>query len=429
MIPRYEIKEFSHLWSDHHRFETYLKVELAVLAALGPQIPKGVLKEIRAKAVINPQRIDEIEQLTRHDVIAFCTSITENLPAEVGKYFHYGVTSSDIIDTSLALVMKESSIFVLKAVADLKEALKEKAIQTKTLLAMGRSHGIYAEPLSFGQKLLGHYCELQRRERDLVEVYENEITGKISGAVGNYTLINRQTELKALQSLGLKREGLSTQVVPRDRIAKIISTHALTATFIERLAVEIRHLHRTEVGEVHEGFQKGQKGSSTMPHKRNPISCENLTGIARVLRSHLPMALENCVLWHERDISHSSSERMYLPDNFGLLIYGLKRLTETVKNLVVHSDKIEQRVCDHFSYLSSFYLHHLIENLPLSREECYSMVQSASFAANNAQEFHQLLQQEVKKKNLLLNNVPSPTPQELKKIYLREVDSLFEQNF
>ena len=426
MIVRYEVSEIAQIWSDQHRFKTYLKVELAVLKALGDEIPPQVLPEVESKAKINCTRIRKLEQQTHHDVTAFCTSITENLNPEIGKYFHYGVTSSDIIDTSLALMMKESGQWVQQAVEQLKGVLWNKARQYKDLPAMGRSHGIYAEPLSFGQKLLGYYRELQRRERDLQRVYSEELTGQISGAVGNYTIISRKTEAKALETLGLAREPLSTQVIPRDHIAKIVSTHALLAAWMERLAVELRHLQRSEVAEVHEGFAVGQQGSSTMPHKKNPISSENLTGITRVLRSHVDIALENCVLWHERDISHSSAERLYLPDNFGLLVYALRRLAHTLEHLVIDEAAITKRVEENFSYLSSYYLHHLIKNLALSREQCYAIVQTAAFEAKSAQKFHQLILRGVEEKKLTLPQLPVPSFAEIKRLYLREVDELFK---
>ena len=426
MIERYAIKEISAIWCDHNRFATYLKVELAVLEALGDSLPPDVLPTIRRQAQINLQRIQEIEQLTRHDMIAFCTSITEDLEPQVGKYFHYGVTSSDIIDTSLALMMKESAQWVQLAVEQLKAILWQRANQYRHLVAMGRSHGIYGEPLSFGQKLLGFYRELERRERDLGRVYSEEFTGQISGAMGNYALITRQTEGKALALLGLAREPLSTQVIARDHIAKIVLSHSLLASFIERLAVEIRHLHRSEVAEVAEGFSQGQKGSSTMPHKKNPIAAENLTGMARILRSHGNMALENCVLWHERDISHSCNERLYLPDNFGLLVYALRRLAHTLENLVVDEAVISARVEKNFNYLSSCYLHHLIRHLELSREECYVVVQDAAFAAVSGEDFHRRVLEGVEKKHCAPRSFSLPGPKKLEQLYLKEVDALFE---
>ncbi len=427
MIPRYEVEEISNIWSDRHKFETYLKVEIAILEAIeGSYIPKGVANEIAKKAIINPERIDEIEKTTKHDVIAFCTSITENLDPKIGKFFHFGVTSSDIIDTSFMMLIKESLELVLAETEKLSKTLKASALKYKELISMGRSHGIYAEPMSFGQKFLSFYHELQRREQDLKFYYENQITGQVSGAVGNYTVLDRDVELKALKKLGLKREPLSTQIIPRDRIAQLVCFHGLLASFIERVAVEIRHLHRSDVGEVFEGFSKGQKGSSIMPHKKNPISGENLTGIARVLRSHVQLSLENCVLWHERDISHSSAERLFLPDNFGLMVYALRRLNSTIENLVVNEEVVEARVHENYTYLSSFYLHKLLEQIDISREDCYAIIQKASFDSQSATEFHNIIISEVETRGFKEFKVQAPTKENLKAVYLKEIDKIFD---
>ena len=308
MIPRYDKEEISSLWSLQVKYETFLEVELAILKAQeGSKIPEGISDQIAKTAKINTKRINEIEKTVKHDVIAFCTSITEQLPTEVGKYFHFGVTSSDIIDTAQTLEIKRSLEFIINKYEDMLEALLKRAEEEKGTLCMGRSHGMFAEPMSLGQKLLGHYCEFKRRFVELKDYYENELTAQFSGAVGNYTLLSPELEEKAANILGLKVETLATQVIPRDRVAKLVSINALFASALERFCVELRHLHHSDLDELHEGFTKGQKGSSIMPHKKNPISAENLTGMARVLRSHLSMALENIVLWHERDISHSSA--------------------------------------------------------------------------------------------------------------------------
>lgn len=427
MISRYDSPEISAIWTDLHKFETYLQVELAVLQALEKDIvPKGVSAAIAKSATINPLRIDEIEKITRHDIIAFCTSITENIAPEIGKYFHFGVTSSDIIDTSLTIQIKESLEAIIPLFEELLTVLKCKALEFKDIVAMGRSHGMYAEPLSFGQKFLGHYAEFQRRFEEYKTFYATELTGQLSGAVGNYTIISPSHEKQALKTLGLKVEPVSTQVIPRDRIAKLITLGALTASAIERLAVEIRHLHRSEVFELHEGFAKGQKGSSTMPHKKNPISAENLTGMARFLRSHVSMALENIVLWHERDISHSSSERMYLPDHFGILFYSLKRLKSTISNLIIHQDVIEKRVEDNFIYLSSFYLHKLIEQTNLNRDELYAITQTAAFEARDAQDFYNSLLSSLAERGLNVV-LPNPNFEEIKKIYLASAHEVFHR--
>lgn len=429
MIPRYNKSEISDIWSETHKFETYLKVELAILEALeGNKVPKGVADKIKSKAVINPTRINEIELKTKHDIIAFCTSITENLDAEVGKYFHFGVTSSDIIDSSLTLQIKESLEQILPVYKHLLQTLKNLSLKLKNTMTIGRSHGMFAEPMSMGQKFLGHYNEFSRRYADLLEFYNNELTIQFSGAVGNYTILDPAAEKKAAKTLAVNVEPTSTQVIPRDRIAKLISINALTACAIERISVEIRHLHRSDVGELHEGFSKGQKGSSTMPHKKNPISGENLTGMARILKSHLSMAMENCVLWHERDISHSSAERMYLPDNLGILFYSLTRLDSTLENLVFHTEVIEKRVQSTATYLSSYYLHHLIEKTDITREDLYMIVQKAAFSGQSAEEFFAALKTELEAKDIQLD-LPAPSFEEIKNIYLKHTDTIFERSF
>lgn len=432
MIPRYEKKDVTYIWSDEYKFKTFLDVELELLAVLEEDkiIPSGVSKTIRETAKIKPDRINEIELTTRHDVIAFCTSITEQVPNDIGKYFHYGVTSSDVIDSGLTLQIKASLDLVFNYYDKFLEALKNRAMETKNVMTLGRSHGIYAEPMSFGQKLLGHYSEFKRRYDDLKSFYENELTIQLSGAVGNYTILNPSIEERVAKRLGLKVEPLSTQVIPRDRIAKLISNTSMIANAIERLAVEIRHLHHSDVREVAEGFAKGQKGSSTMPHKKNPISGENLTGLSRFLRSHLNMALENSILWHERDISHSSAERLYLPDHFGILCYALDRFTSTMNNLEIDVDYIEQKVMNHAHYLSSYYLHHLISEIKgITREELYSIVQKVSFneeAKKSPEVFRNKIAEEVAALGHTVN-LPALDKNGIKEIYLKHVDHIFNR--
>ena len=435
MIPRYCEEAIATLWSDRQRFTFYLQVELALLQALEKDesfsIPLGTAEKIRRQASINTSRIEEIERETRHDMIAFCTSISEQLPPEVGRFFHFGVTSSDIIDTTLSLQLKSSLSIILPIFKELLTTLYNRALEMKDVMAMGRSHGMAAEPISFGHKLLGHYCEFSRRYQELSQFATTELTAQFSGAVGNYTILTPAIEAHAASSLGLPVESVSTQIIPRDRIAKLVALNALTAGAIERLAVEIRHLHHSDVGELHEGMGKGQKGSSTMPHKKNPISGENLTGISRVLRSHLSIALENIVLWHERDISHSSAERLYLPDHLGLLYYALKRLNSTVNNLVFHKQKIEEKVQYTSNYLSSYYLHQALKNTNLPREKVYLLVQQAAFKAQNASEsenssqlFHQELN-DLFKKNNIAYKVSLPDPEWIKNTYLGDTNEIF----
>lgn len=428
MIERYDAPEISDIWKDYNKFKTYLEVELALLKALeGKRIPKGISDTIISKAKIDPDKIKEIEATTKHDVIAFCTSITENLPQEIGKYFHFGCTSSDIIDTATTLQIKKSVGLIIKQLNKLLDNLSRKADETKYYICMGRSHGMNAEPMSFGQKFLSSYAELSRRQNELKNYFDEECTGQLSGAVGNYTVLTPEIEKEAIESLGLKVEPLSTQIIPRDRIAKLISINALIASALERLAVEIRHLHHSDVGEVFEGFSGGQKGSSTMPHKKNPVSTENISGLARVIRSHLTIAHENIPLWHERDISHSSAERMMLPDNLGLLFYAIKRMASTIENLVINKDIIQNKALDNFSYLSSFVLHKLIEENETTREEVYSVVQQAAFESQNAKEFFEKIKKSNKFKKSDFSALESLNETSIRNIYLKYIDDIFSR--
>lgn len=422
MIERYDSPEISQIWSEKYKFQTFLKVELALVKALEKNnvIDKGTSELISEKAVINPERIKEIEKITKHDVIAFCTSITENLSQSAGKYFHYGCTSSDIIDTALTLQIRDSLDLVRPQLKNLKESLLSQAKKTQNLAAMGRSHGMNAEPMSFGQKFLGFYAEVSRRLNDLEHFYQNELTGQFSGAVGNYTVLTPEIEKDALEILELKTEPVSTQVIPRDRVAKLISLNAQIANALERIAIEIRHLHHSDLGEVFEGFSQGQKGSSTMPHKKNPISCENISGLARVIRSHVSMAFENTLLWHERDISHSSAERMMLPDNLGLLYYAIRRMDNTIKNLVINENHIESKVKSEFTYLSSYILHSLLKDNDMSREEIYAIVQKASFEAKDVTNFIQLIKSE---------RLASPVLDQLQALDIEKIKEIYLKNF
>ena len=432
MIPRYEARAITPIWSDENKFKTFLQIEIELLRALEVKkmIPAGIADQVSKTALINTKRIEEIELTTRHDVIAFCTSITEQLPSEVGKYFHYGVTSSDIIDSALTLQIKASLEVVLKSYDLFLEALKARAIETKSLMTLGRSHGMYAEPMSFGQKLLGHYAEFKRRRDELEDFTKTELTIQLSGAVGNYTILTPDIEENVAKNLGLNVEEVSTQIIPRDRIAKLISITSMVANAVERLAVEIRHLHHSDVREVAEGFRQGQKGSSTMPHKKNPIASENLTGLSRFLRSHLTIALENCILWHERDISHSSAERLYLPDHFGILTYMLERFTTTITMLDIDEKVVEGKVLNNTHYLSSYYLHFLIKNCEsLTREDLYSIIQAASFdevAKSTPAKYREFIQNELKSKNISVM-LPEVNAEGLRSIYLKSVDHIFNR--
>lgn len=428
MIERYDAPEISDIWKDFNKFKTYLDVELALLKALeGKRIPTGISDTISSKAKINPERIKEIEAITKHDVIAFCTSITENVPPEISKYFHFGCTSSDIIDTATTLQMKKSVGLILKQLHKLLDVLLRKSDETKYIICMGRSHGMNAEPMSFGQKFLSSYAELSRRYKELKDFHDNECTGQLSGAVGNYTVLTPEIEKEAMETLGLKTESISTQVIPRDRIGKLLSINALIASALENLAIEIRHLHHSDINEIYEGFSKGQKGSSIMPHKKNPISGENITGLARVIRSHLLVAHENIPLWHERDISHSSAERMVLPDNLGLLFYAVRRMSSTIENLVINKEVIQEKVLNNFSYLSSFVMHKLIEENDVTREDVYVVIQKAAFEAHSPQDFFKIVKDSGKFKDSDFSNIENLTETTIRNTYLRHVDKVFDR--
>jgi adenylosuccinate lyase len=396
MIERYKIPDIEQLWLDESRFSYYLKVEIAHLRSLerASIVPQGLADKI-SRAKINPGRITEIEKTTGHDVIAFCSSITEQFPAEDGRFFHFGITSSDVIDTAQSLMIKDSMVVIEKDLTALAAALNVQASNTSSLLCIGRSHGIYAEAMIFGQKFLSFLSELKRRQYEWSET-KNNLTGQFSGAVGNYTVVTPELEEATLKELGLKVEAVSTQVIPRDHYAKVISIGSLIASLLERMATEFRLLQHSDVDEVREGFSKGQKGSSTMPHKKNPISSENIAGLSRLIRSQVIPALENCALWHERDISHSSVERMMLPDHFGLLSYTLRRMKNVVENLVIDREKIESKVRDNEKIYSSFVLHQLIQgNTNVKREDLYEAVQAAFFNSKTKEELKQELAREL----------------------------------
>lgn len=418
MIPRYEVSEISSIWTEDQKFSYFFKVEMALLHALEELklIPK--VSSDFAKAKINLSRIHEIEASVHHDVIAFCSSITEQAGSN-GKFFHYGCTSSDIIDTALSLQIRDSLKIELKALTDLRDALWQKAISCKNLYTLGRSHGMFAEPMSFGFKFLSYVAEFSRRLNELTE-YEQNLTGQMSGAVGNYTILTPQLEGKVLEKLKLKVEPLSTQVIPRDRLVTLASLQAGIANALERLAIEIRHLHRSDVNEVVEGFKPGQKGSSTMPHKKNPIASENISGISRVIRSHELIAHENTLLWHERDISHSSAERMWLPDSFGLTVYALRRASKMIRDLHLNEEKIKSRVESEFATASSYILHKLIPDYEGTREELYAHIQSASFEAQDRSSFIKSLQEKgLKIENLKLDSIEEMYKEQTEAVFKR----------
>jgi len=387
VIERYTLPEMGNLWSEAYKLKTWLQVEIAVCEAqaeLG-YIPSSAVEEIKAKANFDPQRVLEIESQVRHDVIAFLTNVNEYV-GDVGRYIHLGLTSSDVLDTALALQLIASLDILGQRLADLIQAIRHKAQEHRHTLMIGRSHGIHAEPMTFGFKLAGWLAEVLRHQQRLLILRETIAVGKISGAVGTYANVEPQVEAIACQKLGLKPDTASTQIISRDRHADYVQQLALLAASIERFAVEIRNLQKTDVLEVEEFFAQGQKGSSAMPHKRNPIRSERLTGMARLVRSHAGAALENVALWHERDISHSSVERVILPDACILTHFMLVEITDLVKNLLVYPQNMERNLnCYGGVIFSQKILLALIEK-GSSREEAYAIVQEHAHAAWNKPE-------------------------------------------
>lgn len=405
MITRYSRPEMTAIWSQENKYKIWFDIEIYALEALEELniAPKGGALRIcnnfkKSGNKFNPQRIDEIEQVTKHDVIAFLTHLAE-LVGENSRYIHYGMTSSDILDTSLCVQLSQSSDLLIYKLEDLLLALKKQAQSHKYSLCVGRSHGIHAEPVTFGLKMARFYAEFKRNLERLKSAKEEISICAISGAVGTYANIDPFVEEYVAKKLNLSSETVSSQVIPRDRHAAFFSVLAIIASSIENIAVEIRHLQRTEVLEVEEYFSKGQKGSSAMPHKRNPVLSENLTGLARMIRSYSLPAMENVALWHERDISHSSVERMIGPDACITLDFALYRLTSLIENLQIYPDKMQDNL-NNLSGLvfSQRVLLALIEEAKISREEAYKIVQTNAMKIWNKESnsFLELLKQDKK---------------------------------
>ena len=376
MIARYTLPEMGNLWTDEAKYGNWLKVEVAACRSwnkLG-KIPDADLAQIEAKANFNASRVDEIEKETRHDVIAFLTNVAEYV-GESSRYIHLGLTSSDVLDTALAMTLRDASELIIKALERLLEAIKNQALQHKHTIQMGRSHGIHAEPVTFGIKLLGFYAELKRDLSRLQQAQEAVSYGKISGAVGTYAHMPPEIEQMVMAELGLKPAVASTQVVARDGHAQYFTTLAILGGSLERLAVEIRHLQRTEVLEAEEAFSSGQKGSSAMPHKRNPIASENISGQARLLRAYALASLENMALWHERDISHSSVERAIGPDASITAHYSLHRMAILMENLVVYPDNMLKNLNQTGGLIHSQQVLLALAEAGMLREDAYRLVQ------------------------------------------------------
>ncbi len=382
MIERYSRKEIKSIWEDKNKYSIWLDIEIAAAEAMEKLkiIPKGVSRKVKKKAKINVNRILRIEEKVKHDVIAFLTSITESVGKEA-RYLHKGMTSSDVLDTCFNLQLKQSGHIILKDINNLLVSIKRQAIKHKFTLCIGRSHGIHAEPVTFGLKMLTFYQEFLRNKKRLENSIKEISTCAISGAVGTFANIDPKVEIYVAKKLKLYIEPISTQVIPRDRHAQFFSTLGIIASSIERFATEIRHLQRTEVLEVEEFFGKKQKGSSAMPHKRNPILSENLTGLARLIRSSVIPALENVALWHERDISHSAVERNIGPDSTIALDFALVRLSNLVKNLNVYPKKMQKNLNITNGIFFSQRVLLELTTVGFTREEAYRIVQKNAMKA------------------------------------------------
>ncbi len=376
MIARYTRPEMGRIWTQENRYAKWLEVEIAACEAWSEagEIPRPALQTIRKKARFDVKRIDDLEKTVKHDVIAFLTSVAENVGPE-SRFIHKGLTSSDVVDTALSLLMKEAADIIIRDIGELSAVLKRQAFRYKDTPCIGRSHGVHAEPMTFGLKFALWYEEMKRNLRRMKRAKEVISVGKLSGAVGTFSSIPSAIEEKVCRRLGLRPEPVATQVVQRDRHAEYLAILALIAASVERIAVEIRHLQRTEVLEAEEPFEKGQKGSSAMPHKRNPVGCENLSGLARVVRANALAAMEDVALWHERDISHSSVERIVIPDSSILLDYMLNRLRGILEGLNVYPGRMKENLARSYRLYNSQKVMLALTEEGLTREEAYAIVQ------------------------------------------------------
>jgi len=426
LISRYKIEEIDRIWSDENKFKKWLEVELAVLSArekLG-QIPTGTSKSLEGIEV-SAERIKEIEKKTRHDVVAFITAVSEK-GGDAARFFHQGLTSSDIGDTAFSLQIKECSSIIKKDLEKVLESLKEKAIQNKGIPIIGRTHGIHGEPTSLGLKFLSWYSEMKRAKERFDRASKETEYGKISGAMGNFAHLDPEVEDLALKKLNLKPEPISTQIIPRDRYAEYIFAIVTIGSTIEHITHEIRHHQRTEIRELEEPFKSGQKGSSAMPHKRNPILCERLSGMSRLLRSYLITAIENIILWNERDISHSSTERIYFPDAISLTVYMLRKLDFIIKDINIYRDNIEKNIwLTNGLVFSQKVLIRLVDK-GIKRDEAYNIVQENAMEVwQKGGSFKEKIENDERVKKYL-------NKEELKKLfdpksYLKNEDKIFKR--
>jgi adenylosuccinate lyase len=376
MIPRYTHPEMGRIWSDQHRYETWLLVETAAAEAMAAAgiIPAEAARDIRERGAFDIARIEAIEQVTQHDVIAFTTAVAEHVGPSA-RWLHFGMTSSDVIDTAQALQMREATDLVLRDLAALADAIRDRAFEHRRTPMIGRTHGVHAEPMTFGLKLALWYAEIGRDIERVQRAGEVVSVGKLSGAVGTFAHLPPAVEADVCRRLGLSPAPVASQVIQRDRHAELLSALAITGASLEKFALEIRGLQKTEIGEVEEPFAKGQKGSSAMPHKRNPIGCEQVVGLARLLRANAHAAVENVALWHERDISHSSVERVILPDSFIALDHMLRRFTRIVKGMVVYPDRMRENLERSRGVVFSGSVLLELAEKGVSREQAYEWVQ------------------------------------------------------
>jgi adenylosuccinate lyase len=429
MISRYTHPEMGAIWSEQRRYETWLEVELAATDAMAEAglVPADAARELRARAAFDIARIEQIEHTTQHDVIAFTTAVAERVGA-AARWLHFGLTSSDVVDTAQAIQMREACDLIVKDVAGLMEAVRTRAEEHRRTPMIGRTHGVHAEPMTFGLKLALWYSELQRDLDRLLRARDTVAVGKISGAVGTFAHLDPAIEASVCARLRLQPAPVSSQVIQRDRHAELMTTLAITAASLEKFALEIRGLQKTEIGEVEEPFAKGQKGSSAMPHKRNPIGCEQITGLARLIRGNAMAALENVALWHERDISHSSVERVILPDSFIALDHMFRRFTRIVRGMVVYPERMLENLNRSRGVVFSGTVLLELARRGISREQAYEWVQrNAMRSFHEQKDFKRLLLADADLMQVL-------SPAEVEKAFdlhdqLRNVDAIFDRVF
>jgi adenylosuccinate lyase len=429
MIRRYSRPEMARLWSDDNRFAAWLKVELAVTEVLVDKgvVPREAHEAIAAKARFDVARIEEIEKEVQHDVIAFVSNVAENVGPE-GRWLHYGLTSSDVVDTALAMLMRDGLDRILEGLDGLTDAVRERSLEHKRTPMIGRTHGVHAEPMTFGLKLALWYAELRRHRRRLSRARAVIAVGKLSGAVGTFSHLGPDVEEAVCQRLGLEPAPVASQVLQRDRHAEVMTTLALVAASLEKFATEIRALQKTEVREVEEPFRAGQKGSSAMPHKRNPVGCEQVTGLARLVRANALAALENVALWHERDISHSSVERVIVPDSFLALDHMLHRFTAIVKGLTVNAERMRRNLESGRGLVFSGQLLLDLTAKGLRREDAYRIVQGHAMEAWRTEgDFRQRIEDDLEvRRHLSASEIAEVFRLDR---YLGHVDAIFDRVF